>query len=428
MSCSYADGLSKYENKGICGLPEVHDQEDDLTIKVIQLVQWIRESKHVVVHTGAGISTAAGIPDFRGPNGVWTLEEQGEKPQINISFDSAIPTKTHMAIAEFVKLGLIHFVVSQNVDGLHLRSGLNPEKFCELHGNMFLEKCKQCQRLFIRGKASVTVGQKCTNQACLWRKPNGRMCRGKLHDTILDWEDELPEKDYELADAHSRAADLSLCLGTTLQIVPSGGLPLLTKKNGGRLVICNLQPTNCDQSADVIIHDYIDNLIEKIAVHLGVSIPVYCPQKDPTLKAKSSVVEYSPLRPLPPRHLLKHKSVSLNNVLPRLTKAPKRKFEKGHRERKDETECQSTKCKVTDKKILETTQGHSGSKIKFNVKDLTSICSVTKEEPTQPIYNSTKESNLNLSKSGDEETIPAIMMDQNTSGNTNAIKREAALE
>ncbi|XP_022248671.1 NAD-dependent protein deacetylase Sirt6-like isoform X2 [Limulus polyphemus] len=245
MSCSYADGLSKYENKGICGLPEVHDQEDDLTIKVIQLVQWIRESKHVVVHTGAGISTAAGIPDFRGPNGVWTLEEQGEKPQINISFDSAIPTKTHMAIAEFVKLGLIHFVVSQNVDGLHLRSGLNPEKFCELHGNMFLEKCKQCQRLFIRGKASVTVGQKCTNQACLWRKPNGRMCRGKLHDTILDWEDELPEKDYELADAHSRAADLSLCLGTTLQIVPSGGLPLLTKKNGGRLVICNLQPTNC---------------------------------------------------------------------------------------------------------------------------------------------------------------------------------------
>ncbi|XP_013782997.1 NAD-dependent protein deacetylase Sirt6-like [Limulus polyphemus] len=344
MSCSYADGLSRYEDKGICGLPEVHDPEEKITLKAIQLAQWIQESEHVVVHTGAGISTSAGIPDFRGPKGVWTLEQKGEKPQINISFSSAIPTKTHMALVEFMKLGLIHFVVSQNVDGLHLRSGLPQDKFCELHGNMFLDKCKQCQRLFIRSQASVSVGQKCTDQPCPLRKTNGRVCRGKLYDTILDWEDELPEEDLELADVHSRVADLSICLGTTLQIVPSGSLPLLTKKNGGRMVICNLQPTKCDHFADLIIHDYVDNFIEKLAMHLGVSIPPYCPEQDPTLKTKSSVMEYSPLRLLP-----KHKLVHSN-------KMRKRKCKRDDQKCKSEIEYQRTKHELPNTKVEKNTQ------------------------------------------------------------------------
>lgn len=84
----------------------------------------IRDAKCIVVHTGAGISTSAGIPDFRGPNGVWTLEKQGKKSDTNMTFELAKPTITHMALVAMVKAKIVQLVISQNVDGLHLKSGL----------------------------------------------------------------------------------------------------------------------------------------------------------------------------------------------------------------------------------------------------------------------------------------------------------------
>lgn len=292
MSCNYAEGLSEYEDKGVCGLKEICDDPDDIERKIKQLAELIKKAKHVVVHTGAGISTSAGIPDFRGPNGVWTLEKQGHKPTVNISFNDAKPSPTHMALVALENLGLIDFVVSQNVDGLHLRSNFPPDKLAELHGNMFLDKCNQCERQFIRKEASFSVGQKNTGQECPLPKSNGRHCRGKLFDTILDWEDELPDKDLDLADLHSRKADLSICLGTTLQIVPSGNLPLLTKKYGGKLVICNLQPTKHDKHADLIIHEYVDIIMCRLAKLLGFEIPEYDSINDPTKYSDSTPREY----------------------------------------------------------------------------------------------------------------------------------------
>lgn len=97
-------------------------------------------------NVGAGISTAAGIPDFRGPNGVWTLEEKGEKPKMNVSFDLAAPTFTHMALSALIESGYVKYVVSQNIDGLHLRSGLKRASMSELHGNMFVAQCSFCER------------------------------------------------------------------------------------------------------------------------------------------------------------------------------------------------------------------------------------------------------------------------------------------
>lgn len=136
MSCNYAEGLSPYENKGKLGIPEVSleiknlhnfiysykiwhvfkssvfgnlqvfDDEETVEQKVEKLAEWIKVAKHIVVHTGAGISTAAGIPDFRGPKGVWTLEEKGLKPEVNISFDQAAPTATHMALSALIDAGI----------------------------------------------------------------------------------------------------------------------------------------------------------------------------------------------------------------------------------------------------------------------------------------------------------------------------------
>ncbi|XP_067009355.1 NAD-dependent protein deacetylase Sirt6 [Anabrus simplex] len=282
MSCNYADGLSPYENKGKLGLDEKFDSKEEVSKKVSLLAQWIQNAKHVVVHTGAGISTSAGIPDFRGPKGVWTLEAKGKKPDINISFDDAIPTKTHMALVKLVEAGKIHYVVSQNIDGLHLRSGLPRIHLAELHGNMFTELCNQCNRQFVRNSASTTVGQRSLNKLCLASRKNGRPCRGRLHDTVLDWEHNLPENDLGMADFHSCVADISICLGTTMQIIPSGNLPLNTKKYGGKLVICNLQPTKHDRKADLLIHTYVDEVMVLLMELLNFEIPDFKVENDPT--------------------------------------------------------------------------------------------------------------------------------------------------
>ncbi|KAK9881499.1 hypothetical protein WA026_016382 [Henosepilachna vigintioctopunctata] len=282
MSCNYAEGLSEYENKGVLGVPEIFDSSEDVDKKCAELSELIKNSRHCVFHTGAGISTSAGIPDFRGPKGVWTLEKKGEKPSINISFNDAVPTKTHMALKHLVDKAIVRYIITQNIDGLHLKSGVPRQNLAELHGNMFIEQCNVCGSQFVRNEATTTVGQKLIGGACKRRIARGRSCRGKLRDTILDWEANLPEDDLEMSDYHSSVADLNICLGSTLQIMPSGNLPLRCKKYGGKVVIINLQPTKQDKKADLIIHTYVDVAIEKIMKKLCLEIPEYSKSLDPT--------------------------------------------------------------------------------------------------------------------------------------------------
>ncbi|XP_047388534.1 NAD-dependent protein deacylase sirtuin-6 isoform X2 [Sciurus carolinensis] len=301
MSVNYAAGLSPYADKGKCGLPEVFDPPEELERKVWQLARLVWQSSRVVFHTGAGISTASGIPDFRGPRGVWTMEERGLAPQFDTTFESARPTQTHMALVQLERVGLLRFLVSQNVDGLHVRSGFPRDKLAELHGNMFVEECVKCKttnrppsstktlsqlttatvtplqtRQYVRDTVVGTMGLKATGRLCTMTKARGlRACRGELRDTILDWEDALPDRDLALADEASRTADLSITLGTSLQIRPSGNLPLATKRRGGRLVIVNLQPTKHDRHADLRIHGYVDQVMTRLMKHLGLEIPAW---------------------------------------------------------------------------------------------------------------------------------------------------------
>lgn len=127
-------------------------EADDATVdrQAKELAEMIRSAKHFVAFTGAGISTSAGIPDFRGPEGVWTLRAKGQFPKSRQSTLSAVPTKGHMALVALEKAGLLKFLISQNTDGLHRRSGFPPHKFAELHGNSNLEKCKNCGREYLR--------------------------------------------------------------------------------------------------------------------------------------------------------------------------------------------------------------------------------------------------------------------------------------
>lgn len=272
MSVNYAEGLSPYPNKGRCGMPEKFDSPQVVEEKVSQLAEWVRESKHLVLHTGAGISTSAGIPDFRGPNGVWTLEKRGEKPTFNVTFEGALPTLTHRAIVALEAAGIVKYVITQNVDGLHLRFGYPRNRLSELHGNMFIEECDKCGTQYVRRFVVPTMGMRLTGNGCTQKKARG-ICRGRLHDTVLDWEHSLPDRDLDLADKHAKQADLSICLGTSLQIVPSGNLPLATKRNGGRVVIVNLQPTKHDKKASLKINTYVDTVLKQLCDSLGIRIP-----------------------------------------------------------------------------------------------------------------------------------------------------------
>lgn len=124
MSVNYAAGLSPYEHKGQCGMPEVApsfqvsslslalavqkcEPEEEVEAKVAQLAALVAAASHMVVNTGAGVSTAAGIPDFRGPNGVWTLERQGRAPETSVTFDTARPTLTHFALKELERRNIL---------------------------------------------------------------------------------------------------------------------------------------------------------------------------------------------------------------------------------------------------------------------------------------------------------------------------------
>jgi len=269
----YAERLTKGVWKGKCGLPEQFDAPDELERKVEELAQLVRQSSHLVVYTGAGVSTAAGIRDFRGPNGVWTAEERGETSTAQgTRFENAKPTLTHMALVALHRLSILKFVVTQNVDNLHTKSGLPRNMVAELHGNVFKETCEKCQREYIGTKELPTVGFKLTGNTC--------ECGGLLRDTVLDWFDALPEKEMSDSDDHSKKADLALCLGTSLQIVPARNLPLKatrkhSKSQPGKMVIVNLQKTPLDGKAHLIIRAKCDDVMTLLMQKLSSEIPVY---------------------------------------------------------------------------------------------------------------------------------------------------------
>ncbi|CAM9204792.1 unnamed protein product [Ectocarpus fasciculatus] len=293
MSGGYASRLSEYRNKGVCGLPEHFETRRTLANKMNKLLQLVKESDKIVVLTGAGISTAAGISDFRGPNGVWTREMNGDnhgrkrqrtsdegdgktasalstqEPVKSEPFQCLEPTYTHHALQRLLKANYIQYIVTQNVDGLHLRSGVPRSNLSILHGDCFLEKCENCGKEYFRdydiaGLSFKRTGRFCDNSGAL--DTSIPSCAGALRDTILDWEDELPEPDFGRAEDICDSADLVIALGTSLRIVPAGKLPLRAKK----YAIINLQQTPYDQDANVVIHHYTDTVMQYLLTNLDI--------------------------------------------------------------------------------------------------------------------------------------------------------------
>ncbi|KAM0221272.1 hypothetical protein ACHAQD_005628 [Fusarium lateritium] len=259
--------------------PERRDALGIIDQQADELVALIKKSKHFIVFTGAGVSTSAGIPDFRGPEGAWTLRAQGRaRTGKTTSTLQAIPTPTHMALVELQNQGLLKYLVSQNCDGLHRRSGIlrarTNERISELHGNSNRECCKDCGKEYIRDFRAVATYDKSVHDHRTGRKC--AICGGNLHDTIINFGEDLPEEPLKLARSHAKKADLCLALGSSLSVSPANGIPeMCGQSRKSKLIVCNLQDTFMENLSDMHVWSESDQLTTRVMDRLGFTIPSF---------------------------------------------------------------------------------------------------------------------------------------------------------
>src|SRR5438874_9290129 len=215
----------------------------------------LTEARRVVVLTGAGISTDSGIPDFRGPQGVWTKNPGAEK-MATLSYYvsdpevrkrswrnrlespawSAEPNAGHRALVELERQGKLHTLVTQNVDELHQRAGTDPAKVVEIHGTMRQVECLSCgeRAPMERALERVRAGED---------DPPCRTCGGILKSATISFGQNLVPEDLMRAQLAAQACDLLLAVGSTLTVFPAAGVVPVARQAGARIVIVNAEPT-----------------------------------------------------------------------------------------------------------------------------------------------------------------------------------------
>src|SRR5215207_6624333 len=217
------------------------------------IAQWIIECEHIVAFTGAGISTDSGIPDFRGPQGVWTRRDAGlPAPRWRVPPNQIQPNASHLALVELQHLGKLRLLVTQNTDNLHRRSGIRPEILAELHGNGQLMRCLGCERLYTRQEVGWDArrwGPGYRTQEPMPGQPECANCSGRLISSVVNFGDPMPREELALAEEHARRCDLMLALGSSLMVQPAASLVGRTLSSGVRVVLVNRGKTPYDRKA-----------------------------------------------------------------------------------------------------------------------------------------------------------------------------------
>ena len=237
---------------------------------------WIAGASRVVVLTGAGISTDSGIPDFRGPQGVWTKNPQAEKlsdiryymsdPEVRrLSWQSRLanpawsakPNAGHLALVALEKRGKLHALITQNIDELHQLAGHAPEKVIEVHGTMRQVVCMSCgeRAPMERALARVRAGE---------ADPSCRSCGGILKSATISFGQQLVPEVIDRAMQAAAEGDLFLSVGTSLQVYPIAGAVPIAKRAGARLVIVNAEPTPFDAIADAVFNEPIGEVLPRL--------------------------------------------------------------------------------------------------------------------------------------------------------------------
>ena len=240
------------------------------------MVDWVSAATRIVALTGAGISTESGIPDFRGPQGLWTLNPKAERlsnihyymsdPEVRrLSWQSRLehpawsaqPNAGHRALVALERRGTLLALVTQNIDGLHQIAGNSPDKVIEVHGTLREVTCMNCGW---RGPMSHALDRVRAGE----EDPPCRSCGGILKSATISFGQALVP---EVIDRAMRAAvqtDLLIAIGTSLQVYPVANVVPLAKSSGARLVIVNAEPTQFDQLADAVIREPIGQALPLI--------------------------------------------------------------------------------------------------------------------------------------------------------------------
>ena len=241
-----------------------------------QIRGWVNDATRIVVLTGAGISTESGIPDFRGPQGVWTKNPLAEKlsnihyymsdPEVRkASWQSRLdhpawsarPNAGHLALAALEKRGKLHALITQNIDELHQMAGNSPDLVIEVHGTVRKVVCMACGMTAPMQKAldRVRAGEE---------DPPCRGCGGILKSATISFGQTLVPEVIERALRRAAEADLFLAVGTSLQVYPIAGAVDIAGKAGARIVIVNAEETPFDDAADAVIREPIGVVLPQL--------------------------------------------------------------------------------------------------------------------------------------------------------------------
>jgi NAD-dependent deacetylase len=241
-----------------------------------QIRGWIDGARRVVVLTGAGISTDSGIPDFRGPQGLWTRNPAAEKmsdiryyvadrevrkaawkARLDHPAWTARPNRGHMALVALERRGKLHALVTQNIDGLHQLAGNSPHRVIEVHGTIHQVVCLDCgwQGPMQKTLDRVRAGEE---------DPSCRKCDGILKSATISFGQALVPEVINRAAAVAEQCDVMLSIGTTLQVYPVAGLVPAAKASGARLIIVNAQATPFDNIADAVVDSRISEILPEI--------------------------------------------------------------------------------------------------------------------------------------------------------------------
>ena len=240
---------------------------------VAALRELIHHSSNIVVFTGAGISTESGIPDFRGPKGVWNTqtpidfrdfvasedvrrESWRRKFSGELQLDNAAPNAGHLAITSLVEAGKVSHVITQNVDGLHQKSGTPDDLVIELHGNASYASCLSCGKRLELEPIKSDFLEHGTIPYCA-------DCGGIVKTATISFGQSMPAIEMQKAEVASLNCDLFLAIGSSLVVYPAAGFPRLAKENGATLVIINEQETDLDPFCDLVLHEQIGTTLSQ---------------------------------------------------------------------------------------------------------------------------------------------------------------------
>jgi NAD-dependent deacetylase len=244
-----------------------------------EVAGWLSSARAVVALTGAGISTESGIPDFRGPNGLWTKNPAAEKlsnlhyymtdPEVRVaSWQARLehpafwaqPNAGHLALADLERKGRLQTLVTQNIDGLHQQAGSSPGIVIEIHGTVHEVMCMSC-------------GERAPMQRALDRvrageaDPPCRSCGGILKSATISFGQNLVPEDLGRAQRAAAECDVFLAVGTSLAVYPVAYLPEIALGAGARLIIVNAEPTPYDDKADAVFGDRIGDVLPALVEH-----------------------------------------------------------------------------------------------------------------------------------------------------------------